>query len=91
MTTTATTKGEAKMDKTAAAIESQTTPPWHAAYPPPKNSSPESISRAELLQLLHLHYNNSDRHETKTKKDFVLIDLRRMDHEVSSIIYFMLV
>lgn len=86
MATTATTKGEAKTDKTAAAIDSQAQPPWHAAYPPPKNSSPESISRAELLQLLLLHYNNSDGHETKAKKDFVLIDLRRMDHEVSNII-----
>lgn len=86
MATTATTKGEAKTDKTAAAIDSQAQPPWHAAYPPPKNSSPESISRAELLQLLLLHYNNFDGHETKTKKDFVLIDLRRMDHEVSNII-----
>ncbi|MCJ1346363.1 hypothetical protein MMC31_004579, partial [Peltigera leucophlebia] len=74
-----TTRDEEKTSKIAAAIDSQTNPAWHAAYPSPKNSNPESISRAELLQLLRLHY-NSDRHE-KPKKDFTLIDLRRMDHE----------
>lgn len=77
-----TIKDEAKTSKIAAAIDSKIALPWHAAYPSPKNSNPESISRAEVLQLLRLHY-NSDEHE-KQKKGFTLIDLRRMDHEVSS-------
>lgn len=81
-----TTKDEAKAGQTAA--EDSEPPPWHAAYPPPQNSNPASISRAELLQLLLLQY-SSDGHENKNqtkKKDFVLIDLRRMDHEVSSVL-----
>lgn len=82
-----TTKDEVKAGKTAADDDSQPPPPWHAAYPPPQNSNPASISRAELLQLLLLHY-SSDGHVNKnqTKRNFVLIDLRRMDHEVSSIL-----
>lgn len=77
-----TMKDETKTGETATA-DSQPTP-WHAAYPPPQNSNPASISRVELLQLL-LHHYNSDGHENKNKKkSFVLIDLRRMDHEVSS-------
>lgn len=78
-------------------------PPWHAAYPSPQNSNPASISRAELLQILLLHYSSSydDEHghenenenenknqrEKKKKKNFVLIDLRRMDHEVSRVVF----
>lgn len=49
--------------------------PWHAAYPPPK-SDPASIRRTELLQWF--------REGQKPGKDFMLIDLRRTDHEVSS-------
>lgn len=77
------TKDESQAGKTA----TEPPPPWHAAYPPPQNSNPASISRAELLQLLLLHY-SSDGHENKNqkKKNFVLIDLRRMDHKVSSVL-----
>lgn len=79
-----TTKVEAKTGRTA--TDDSQPPPWHAAYPPPQNSNPASISRVELLQLLLLHY-SSDGHENenKKKKNFVLIDLRRMDHEVGSV------
>lgn len=52
-----------------------TTAPWHAAYPPPK-SDPASIHRTELLQWFH--------EGQKPGKDFMLIDLRRTDHEVRS-------
>lgn len=80
-----TTKDEAKTGKPA--TDDSQPPPWHAAYQPPQNFNPASISRAELLQLLLLHY-SSDGHENKNqkKKNFVLIDLRRMDHEVSSVL-----
>ena len=56
--------------------------PWHAAYPTPKNHSPETISRQEILGLL--------RGAEKSQKDFVLIDLRRTDHEVAWITSLML-
>ncbi len=49
-------------------------PPWHAAFPKPKNSAPESITRSELLEKL--------RHSQQPGRDFLLIDLRRTDHEV---------
>lgn len=52
-----------------------TTAPWHAAYPPPK-SDPASIRRTELLQWFYEGQNPG--------KDFMLIDLRKTDHEVSS-------
>ena len=50
--------------------------PWHAAYPPPKNENPPSIRRNEVLQLF--------RDGKKVGKDFILVDLRRTDHEVRS-------
>lgn len=48
--------------------------PWHAAYPKPKNADPEAISREEVLRRLN-RGNQPDR-------DFLLVDLRRNDHEV---------
>lgn len=48
--------------------------PWHAAYPTPKNESPETITRQDILGLLRAAEN--------PQKDFVLIDLRRTDHKV---------
>lgn len=50
--------------------------PWHSAFPAPRKQSPLSISRFEVLQLVK----NVD----EPGKDFVLVDLRRMDHEVKS-------
>ena len=55
--------------------------PWHTAYPAPRNSNPESISRAEVLQLLLRDHDDG-------KSGFVLIDLRRMDHEVGDSLFF---
>ena len=49
--------------------------PWHAHYPPPKNLHPSSITPLELLDLI--------RAGQKAGKDFLLVDLRRNDHEVS--------
>jgi arsenical-resistance protein 2 len=54
---------------------SNSDPPWYAAYPIPR-TSPVSISRQELLQLL--------KDGNKLGKDVVLVDLRRTDFEVCS-------
>jgi len=49
-------------------------PAWHASLPAPRNSTPDSISRDELLEM----FSKKDR----SVKDFVLVDLRRTDYEV---------
>ena len=51
--------------------------PWHAAFPPPKCTKPASITRSEVLEMFQ--------NGKKAGKDFVLVDLRRMDHEVDSL------
>lgn len=50
--------------------------PWHAAFPSPKNKAP-TVPRAEVLEWLKQSKNSSG------ALDFVLVDLRRADHEVS--------
>jgi hypothetical protein len=47
--------------------------PWHAAYPDTK-SIPSTMTRAELFDMM-----NSNK---KAGVDYVLVDLRRADHEV---------
>jgi hypothetical protein len=59
----------------AAMAETAAATPWHAAYPKPRNAQPASITRAELLQKFQARQ--------KPGIDFLLIDLRRTDHEVS--------
>ncbi|KAH8647330.1 arsenate reductase [Xylariales sp. PMI_506] len=54
------------------AVENATAP-WYAAYPAPSSTEVESISRDEVLRMME-----SGR---TPGKDFVLIDLRRTDHE----------
>jgi hypothetical protein len=49
--------------------------PWHAAFPAPRNTA-RSISREEMLQWM--------REGKQAGKDYVLVDLRRNDHEVSA-------
>ncbi len=49
--------------------------PWHDAYPTPNNANPASIHRSELLQLF--------KDGQRPGVDFLIVDLRRMDHEVS--------
>lgn len=56
--------------------KARTEAPWYAAYPPPKNTNPASITRSEILQWFQ--------DGKKNGKDFLLIDLRRTDYEVSS-------
>ncbi len=48
--------------------------PWHAGYPKPKNQSPATVTRQEILGMLLA--------AEKPQKDLVLIDLRRTDYEV---------
>lgn len=48
--------------------------PWYAAYPEAR-SEPESITRQQVLQLL--------KSDTLLGESFVLVDLRRTDHEAS--------
>jgi hypothetical protein len=46
--------------------------PWYAAYPEAQ-SKPDPISRSEVLEMLQ---------NGKDGERFVLVDLRRTDHEV---------
>ena len=47
---------------------------WYDAYPPPQHTSPSAITRNDLLALLQSG--------KRPGKDFLLVDLRRNDHEV---------
>jgi arsenical-resistance protein 2 len=49
-------------------------PAWHEAYPPPRNTSPSTIERQELLAQLQMG--------KQPGVDFLLVDLRRTDYEV---------
>lgn len=51
--------------------------PWHAAYPPPRNKTPAVIMRQDVLEMIKNSNNIAGR-------NYVLVDLRRTDHEVSS-------
>lgn len=52
-------------------------PPWHAAYPAPRTEA-GAVSRDEVLSMLK---------DPKSipGKDFILVDLRRADHEVPAV------
>ncbi|KAK0649475.1 Rhodanese-like domain-containing protein [Cercophora newfieldiana] len=52
-------------------------PPWHAAYPAPK-TTPASMTRAEVLALM-------DSAAASAGKNYILVDLRRNDHEGGTI------
>lgn len=52
-------------------------PPWHAAYPAPRNT-PATIRREDVLEMIKQSADTSS-------KDYILIDLRRNDHEVHTI------
>ena len=49
--------------------------PWHAAFPAPKDVALGSVSREEVLQMIKGV-------EKGAARDFVLVDVRRNDHEV---------
>ncbi|EXL39431.1 hypothetical protein FOCG_17967, partial [Fusarium oxysporum f. sp. radicis-lycopersici 26381] len=48
--------------------------PWHAAYPPPLNKTPAAMTRQAVLEMMKDSKNIAG-------KNYVLIDLRRTDHE----------
>ncbi|OIW24992.1 hypothetical protein CONLIGDRAFT_77636 [Coniochaeta ligniaria NRRL 30616] len=62
---------------TSATQGSAVPPPWHAAYPAPKIEA-RSITRETVLEMLR------DGNKVASK-DFVLIDLRRIDHQGGAI------
>lgn len=49
---------------------------WHEAYPNPRNQSPDAITRQDLLERL--------RNGQKPGVNFLLVDLRKEDHQVST-------
>ncbi|KAK4243080.1 Rhodanese-like domain-containing protein [Corynascus novoguineensis] len=57
------------------------TPPWHAAYPVPRKAEPQGATREEVLAMLKTQL--KDEHDGS--RDFLLIDLRRIDHEGGTI------
>lgn len=57
----------------------QSTTPWHAAFPNPSNPNPPSITASTLLARLQ-----AQRKQT-TAPTFLLVDLRRTDHEGGTI------
>jgi hypothetical protein len=59
-----------KMSSTDAAT------PWHAAYPSPLSKTPSAMTRQEVLNMIKDSRNIAG-------KDYVLVDLRRADHEVA--------
>lgn len=61
----------------ATASTPSTPSPWHAAYPAPRNS-PATISREDALDMIKQSAETSSR-------DYVLVDLRRNDYEVTLI------
>ncbi|KAH6866000.1 hypothetical protein AA0119_g12969 [Alternaria tenuissima] len=52
-------------------------PPWHAAYPAPRNT-PATIRREDVLDMIKQSAETSSR-------DYILVDLRRNDHEGGTI------
>ncbi|KAI1812487.1 Rhodanese-like domain-containing protein [Poronia punctata] len=50
--------------------------PWHAAFPAPKTTEPDALTREEVLAKLQAGGNG---------KDFVIVDLRRNDYEGGTI------
>lgn len=49
--------------------------PWHAVFPAPKDAELGAVDREEVLQMI--------KDADKGAQDFVLVDVRRNDHEVS--------
>ncbi|KAH9904974.1 Rhodanese-like domain-containing protein [Xylariomycetidae sp. FL2044] len=53
-------------------------PPWHAAFPAPRTTSVDAVTKEEVLELLK----NSSK---QAGVDYVIVDLRRNDHEGGTI------
>ncbi|KAJ1333279.1 arsenical-resistance protein 2 [Microdochium nivale] len=50
--------------------------PWYAAFPAPKTTAPEAVSREEMLELVK---------SGAAGRDYALVDLRRNDYEGGTI------
>ena len=53
--------------------------PWHAAYPAPRKAEQQGTTREEVLAMLKTQLGDQ---KGGGVRDFVLVDLRRVDHEV---------
>lgn len=51
----------------------ETPAPWHAAYPAPSNPKPDAVTREEVLNMM--------KSGEVAGRGFILVDLRRTDHE----------
>lgn len=49
--------------------------PWHAAFPAPRKQEPGTITLGEVLKMIRDG-------ESVARKDYLLVDLRRADHQV---------
>ncbi|KIW52557.1 hypothetical protein PV05_08187 [Exophiala xenobiotica] len=58
-------------------MATSTAPAWHSAYPQPRNETPNAMTRRAVLGWLQ--------DGQKPGVDFLLIDLRRTDHEGGTI------
>lgn len=47
--------------------------PWYSKYPVARTENPASITREEVLKMMN----------SREEYDFILIDLRRTDHDVA--------
>jgi arsenical-resistance protein 2 len=54
----------------------ETPAPWYTAFPAPTNQTPTTIPRDEVLALIK---------QAESRKNYVLIDVRRNDHEGGTI------
>lgn len=50
--------------------------PWHASFPAPRTTEPQVVKREDLLAM----FKSGNR---RAGRDFLLVDVRRNDHEVS--------
>lgn len=55
-------------------METDSAKPWYSAYPSPRNATPEHITRVDLLERMQ--------RGQRPGVDFLLVDLRKNDHEV---------
>lgn len=57
------------------ASQAEAPAPWHAAFPAPKDVELGALGRDEVLKMI--------KNSNQSARDFVLVDVRRNDHEVS--------
>ena len=73
----------------AAAAAAHAPPSWHSVYPAPISTTnwlPRETAKAWLLSLSAAEKESGS--PVPAKKDFLLVDLRRMDHAVRQTIFY---